>query len=259
MAHQHPIRALTTRLSTTLPQTPNPRAFSTTTPTLTKTIKASKIPAPLAPLYPPGERTLYKQSNQGLYGFSRIRFGNNVSGRNDTRTPRTWKPNVQRKKLWSESLGAWVKTRLTTRVLRTIKKEGGLDQYLTGHGRRRIEELGPAGWRLRWLVMQTPAMRSKMDAEREKLGLEPAKDGEAEAERREDLVWVAMDYATPGPLGRKTRDILERRTAEVLEKEHAFGEGERDDVEFQVKWVDGNVPEGFEAEAAEKAPETKTV
>ena len=246
MAQQTPLRAALTRL-TISSSTPSTRTFSTTAPTLTKTIQAHKIPSPLTPLYPPGPRTLYKQSNNGLYGFSRIRFGNNVSGRNDTRTPRTWKPNVHRKKLWSESLSAWVKTRLTTRVMRTIKKEGGLDEYLTGHGKRRIEELGPAGWRLRWLVMQTPRMREKFAAEREKLGVQvkEAEDAEKEALKREELVWIAMDYATPGPLSKKTRDILERREKEMLEEEYAFGEG---NVDVRVKWVDGEAPEGFEAE-----------
>ncbi|SPO05303.1 related to ribosomal protein of the large subunit, mitochondrial [Cephalotrichum gorgonifer] len=237
------------------------RPFSTTPARPTKTIQAHKVPPPLAPAYPPGPRPLYKQSNGGLYALSRIRFGNNVSGRNPTKTPRTWKPNVHRKKLWSESLGAWVKTRLTTRVLRTIRKEGGLDNYLTAHGKKRVEELGPAGWRLRWLVMQTEAMQERFSAEREKLGLETKEMGEEEKLLRSEKVQIALDYATPGGLSRSTRDILERRGM-MLEQEYGLGEAGDDvvagaglganDVEVDFVELEGEAEARAQEEAVEQ-------
>ena len=236
MASTSGLRPLTTRLSA-VRLTPNTRSFTTTQSRPTKTIEAHKIPPPRAPSDPPGPRLLYKQSNKGLYGDARIYFGHKLSGRNEIKTPRTWKPNVHRKKLWSASLGAWVKTRLTTRVYRTIKKEGGLDEYLVAHGKRRIEELGPAGWRLRWLVMQTETMQERFRAERERLGVKAVEVPEGDKELRGEKIQIALDYATPGGLSRSTRDILAKHSG-MLEEEFALGEGKDDNVEFKFVEVD---------------------
>ena len=123
------------------------------------------------PAYPYGPRQTYKQSNKGLYGTATIRFGNKVSERNEIKTRRKWRPNVHEKRLWSRSLGIYVRTRVTTRVLRTIDKSGGLDEYLLGTKPARVKELGPWGWILRWRIMQTPSVIARFAAERRKLGL----------------------------------------------------------------------------------------
>ena len=60
---------------------------------------------------------------------------------------------------------------MQARVLRTIDKVGGLDEYLLGNKPARIKELGVEGWRLRWEVMRTPKIRDRIKAERVKLGL----------------------------------------------------------------------------------------
>ncbi|CAK7264379.1 hypothetical protein SEPCBS119000_000969 [Sporothrix epigloea] len=138
------------------------------------------IPSPTAqrpdiPPYPLGPRQLFKQSNKGLYGNARIQFGNTVSRQtaiiNPQKNRRKWWPNIQEKRLHSESLGIAVRTRVNTRVLRTIDKVGGLDEYLLGSKPARIAELGPWGWRLRWRIMQTPAVKERFRAERVALGL----------------------------------------------------------------------------------------
>lgn len=98
-----------------------------------------------------------------------------VSERNEIKTRRYWRPNVQRKKLWSESLGAWIKVRITTRVLRTVDKSGGLDAYLLGEKAARIKDLGVAGWKLRWRIMQTDAVKEIFRKQREAAGL-PSKE-----------------------------------------------------------------------------------
>ncbi|GKT51593.1 54S ribosomal protein L24, mitochondrial [Colletotrichum spaethianum] len=195
------------------------RAFSTSTPLATKTISLQKLPSSTVPPYPYGPRLLYKQSNHGLYGTSRIRHGHNVSEKHHQVTPRTWRPNVHRKRLWSESLGAWVRTRLTTRVLRTVRKEGGIDAYVTKNKAARVKELGPGGWKLRWLVMQTPAFRERYAAERETLGVQ----GDM-PEDQTDLVHYMVDAATPGPLSAVSREILERRASQMIAEEFALGE-----------------------------------
>ncbi|KAI9697293.1 MAG: 39S ribosomal protein L24, mitochondrial [Candelina mexicana] len=123
------------------------------------------------PSYPYEPARWYKQSNLGLYGGARIQFGNTVSERTEIKNRRKWKPNIQRKRLWSAALEEWLKIRVTPRVLRTIDKVGGLDEYLLGEKPARIKELGMGGWRLRWRIMQTDAVRERYRLERERLGL----------------------------------------------------------------------------------------
>ncbi|WYZ37631.1 hypothetical protein EsH8_II_001137 [Colletotrichum jinshuiense] len=209
-------------------------AFSTSSPLATKTISLQKIPTSTVPPYPYGPRLLYKQSNTGLYGLARIRRGHNISEKHNQVSTRTWRPNVHRKRLWSEALGVWVRTRLTTRVLRTVRKEGGLDAYVTKNKAARVKELGPGGWKLRWLVMQTSSFRERYEAERAALGVE----GEM-PEDQTDLVHVMVDAATPGPLSAVSRGILEQRAAQMIAEEFALGEeaelledGEYEEVHF---------------------------
>lgn len=128
---------------------------------------------PRVPAYPYGERQFYKQSNRGLYGNARIRFGNNVSEKHNVKTTRKWKPNVRRRRLWSEALRCMVQTRVTTRVLRTIDRCGGLDNYLLGEKPARKKELGPWGWKLRWRLMQTDVVQERFRQQRIAFGLRP--------------------------------------------------------------------------------------
>ncbi|KAI9783038.1 MAG: 39S ribosomal protein L24, mitochondrial [Candelina submexicana] len=123
------------------------------------------------PPYPYEPARWYKQSNLGLYGGTRIQFGNKISERTEIKTRRHWRPNIQHKRLWSASLEEWLKIRVAPRVLRTIDKVGGLDEYLLGEKPARIKELGMGGWRLRWRIMQTDVVRERYRLEREKLGL----------------------------------------------------------------------------------------
>jgi large subunit ribosomal protein L28 len=105
------------------------------------------------PAYPYGEARIFKRSDRGLFGGQVIAFGNKVSEMGN-RSRRSWLPNVINKGLWSQSLNRIIKMRLTARVLRTITKEGGLDNYLTKDKEARIKELGLYGWRLRYDVLK---------------------------------------------------------------------------------------------------------
>jgi large subunit ribosomal protein L28 len=96
-----------------------------------------------------------------------------VSEKNEIKTRRHWRPNVHSKRLWSNALQAYIKTRITTRVLRTVDKVGGLDEYLLGEKSGRIKELGMAGWKLRWRIMQTDAIKERFRLQREQMGLPP--------------------------------------------------------------------------------------
>ncbi|KAK3906156.1 hypothetical protein C8A05DRAFT_30022 [Staphylotrichum tortipilum] len=197
------------------------RALSTTAPTLRHQwqprVPDSDIPIPTRsgehpeiPPYPYGPRQVYHQSNSGLYGEARIRFGNHVSEKHEVKARRSWRPNVQRKRLWSHSLGVFVRIRMTTRVLRTIDKVGGIDEYVLGAKPQRVKDLGPWGWKLRWRIMQTPAVRARFAAEREALGLPP----------REDALLLEAEETLPD--GTPTGEALMAETDRMLAQEEEF-------------------------------------
>ncbi len=65
---------------------------------------------------------------------------------------------------------------MQARVLRTMDKVGGLDEYLMGEKPARIKELGVEGWRLRWMVMRRRVRGQKeaVGGGREETGTEGA-------------------------------------------------------------------------------------
>lgn len=126
------------------------------------------------PDYPYGDHALFKQANRGLYGEQMIQFGNNVSHKTKTKTRRDWKPNVFTKSLYSVALKKRVKLRVTSKVLKTMDREGGLDEYLLKDSIHRIKELGPMGWALRWTLMQRPEVVDRLRADAAALGLDQA-------------------------------------------------------------------------------------
>ncbi|KIW06492.1 uncharacterized protein PV09_02928 [Verruconis gallopava] len=127
------------------------------------------------PEYPYGPSRWYKQSNFGLYGGLKISSGNNVSPETETKTRRKWRPNVQMKRLYSHALQRYVRVKVATRVLRTIDKCGGLDEYLVGEKPARIKELGMKGWELRCKVMETQWWLERKIKLREQWGLSPVR------------------------------------------------------------------------------------
>ena len=167
--------------------TSSKRSFSSTA-----AVQKTKTLPDYIPSYPYGPNYWYKQSNSGLYGGAMIRFGNKISqGRNEGKTRRSWKPNVRRKKIWSDALEEYLFIKVTRSALRTIRKSGGLDKYLLDDRPGRVKELGIFGWELKWKVMQTPKIQKQFQEERKKLGLpEPisfeefVKQKEAEAKAK---------------------------------------------------------------------------
>jgi len=61
-------------------------------------------------------------------------------------------------------------------VLRTVDNVGGLDEYLLGEKAGRIKELGMGGWKLRWRIMQTEAVKERFRKQRELMGLPPREE-----------------------------------------------------------------------------------
>lgn len=142
------------------------------------------------PEHPYPARTTYKQSNLGLYGASHIQYGNKASSEKYRgKTRRYWRPNIQTKRLWSEALGRFVRLRVQARVLRTIDKLGGLDEYLLGNKAQRIKELGVGGWTLRWSIINTKTVKERFRQERERLGV-PDMNLEEKLKLRDDVLAI---------------------------------------------------------------------
>ncbi len=81
-----------------------------------------------------------------------VQSGNNVSHANN-KTRRRFLPNLQVTSLLSDVLGT-IRLRLSTRAIRTIEHNGGLDAYLLSQSDRKLTERrpgleAPAGARFR--------------------------------------------------------------------------------------------------------------
>ncbi len=67
-----------------------------------------------------------------------VMSGNNVSHALN-RTRRRFMPNVQDTSLYSESLGRWIKLRVSTAGLRTVEHKGGLDAFLRDTAQTKLD------------------------------------------------------------------------------------------------------------------------
>ena len=66
-----------------------------------------------------------------------VMAGNNVSHAHN-KTRRRFLPNVQQTSMMSDTLGEVVRMRVSTRAIRTIEKNGGLDAFLLGTSNRKL-------------------------------------------------------------------------------------------------------------------------
>jgi large subunit ribosomal protein L28 len=60
-----------------------------------------------------------------------VQSGNNVSHANN-KTRRRFLPNIQETALYSDALGRMVRVKISTRAIRTVEHNGGLDAFLLG-------------------------------------------------------------------------------------------------------------------------------
>ena len=67
--------------------------------------------------------------------------GNNVSHANN-KTRRRFLPNLQVTSLLSDVLGESIRLRLSTRAIRTIEHNGGIDAFLLGKNASKLTERG---------------------------------------------------------------------------------------------------------------------
>ncbi|KAI5954045.1 hypothetical protein CANMA_004884 [Candida margitis] len=98
------------------------------------------------------EARFFKRQNRGLYGGLQRKRSKTCS-EYFNKNLRAHRPNIRRAKLWSEILNKKISTKVSTRVLRTLTKEGGIDQYLLKSTPGRIKTMGLAGWKLRYELL----------------------------------------------------------------------------------------------------------
>jgi large subunit ribosomal protein L28 len=82
--------------------------------------------------------------------------GNNVSHANN-KTRRRYLPNLQSRRLFSETLGQTLRLRIAASTLRTIEKRGGIDGYLVQVS---ATELDSELARLRQRIIEQQAKRA---------------------------------------------------------------------------------------------------
>eukprot|EP00879_Flechtneria_rotunda_P003408 GHRR01003636.1.p1 GENE.GHRR01003636.1~~GHRR01003636.1.p1 ORF type:complete len:165 (+),score=54.59 GHRR01003636.1:196-690(+) len=70
------------------------------------------------------------KARSSLYAGKRIDVVNRVSREYEVRSKKLRKPNVIKRRLYSQALGEKVQLKLTTTALRAIDRAGGLDRYL---------------------------------------------------------------------------------------------------------------------------------
>lgn len=80
--------------------------------------------------YVPDSKVVMGRAKRGIYAGRHIQFGNRVSEDGGNKTRRSWKPNVQEKRLFSYILDRHIRVKVTTHALRCIDKAGGIDEYL---------------------------------------------------------------------------------------------------------------------------------
>ncbi|EIN14708.1 mitochondrial 50S ribosomal protein L28-like protein, partial [Punctularia strigosozonata HHB-11173 SS5] len=89
--------------------------------------------------------TPFKRAQTGLYHGVMKQSGNNVPF-SKGKTRRTWLPNVHNKTFFSETFQKNVRVKVSMKALKTIKKNGGIDNYLR---KTKPSLLGDEGMRLR--------------------------------------------------------------------------------------------------------------
>ncbi|KAL8646411.1 MAG: hypothetical protein Q9226_006867 [Calogaya cf. arnoldii] len=213
---------------------PIPRTFSTTTQALARPSRSAlRHRHRDIPTYPHGPSLIYQQSNFGLYGNVKPQFGNKVSEKNEIKTRRKWEPNIHDKRLWSVALGKYVQVRVQARVLRTIDKAGGLDEYLLGESPARIKELGMEGWKMRWRLLQDRGVKERLRRRRVELGLRPQgpeiflSDAELLGEAEESMAATESDVSDYVMGEVREEGETEMTEEEIEQAQHSLDKKER--------------------------------
>ncbi|KAG6906616.1 hypothetical protein DXG01_012934 [Tephrocybe rancida] len=143
----------------------------------------------------------FKRSQLGLFQGKTKQYGNNVPF-SKHKTRRTWLPNVQRKRLPSEIMGEDVRVKVTTRALRTIKKYGGLDNYVE---KSSAKILGHEGMRIRLKIREHTAAQKSFNTREDR---RPPTTADARQAREQAMKALGLDSL---PNARQTIAFLKQQ------------------------------------------------
>lgn len=111
------------------------------------------------------ETMFFKRQNRGLYGGLQRKRSKNCS-ESGNKSTRAHLPNIVKAKLWSETLNKQISTRVSTTVLRTVTKEGGLDLYLLKEKPARVKTIGLKGWRLKYDILNQKQIAANSEGQK---------------------------------------------------------------------------------------------
>nr|GAT55063.1 mitochondrial 50S ribosomal protein [Mycena chlorophos] len=124
---------------------------------------------------PPITSQPFKRAQLGLFQNKMKQYGNNVPF-SLKKTRRTWLPNIQRKRFFSESLQSFLPVKVTTAALKTIKKKGGIDNYVL---QTHSETLGWKGMELRTMVQDALNKKKALEKPAEPVEIPSTRPAEA--------------------------------------------------------------------------------
>lgn len=78
----------------------------------------------------PNNKIVMNRAKRGLFAGRHIQFGNKIALQGLNKSRRSWKPNVQERRLFSYIHDKHIRVKVTTYALRCIDKAGGIDEYL---------------------------------------------------------------------------------------------------------------------------------
>ncbi|KAG9226979.1 hypothetical protein CCMSSC00406_0003348 [Pleurotus cornucopiae] len=146
----------------------------------------------------------FKRAQLGLFQGKSKQYGNNVPF-SKHKTRRTWLPNVQHKYLFSETLEQEVRLKITTRALKTIKRAGGLDNYVLN---TRADLLAWEGMRVRLLVQQRLAERQRELVSLSAVGSSKPAAANAKADTESATAPDAVEATAASTEGQSVADAL---------------------------------------------------
>lgn len=117
----------------------------------------------------------------------------------------------------------FVRVKVQARVLRTIDKVGGLDEYLLGDKAARIKELGMEGWAMRWKLIQTKSVQERFRQQKMAMGLEVPTEEELKADAEKKAAKKAerkrlLEEVRARRAEQSKKDKLRAKETEVSEK-----------------------------------------